>query len=151
MSVSEFRLCHSEGMRGFQMTFDNGNTVSVQWGNGNYCNNRDLTPGSPAPRDACQTAEIAAWDSDDNWYDSWGNSGPHYCWRSCARASSSTGNAEPNSMKTTTATRGSSSTEEMAHRQRSSRWRRFQRISFWLRQRSEVSQAGVARVTGISG
>ena len=51
------------------MTFDNGNTVSVQWGNGNYCNNRDLTPGSPAPRDACQTAEIAAWDSDDNWYD----------------------------------------------------------------------------------
>ena len=28
--------------KGFGMTFDNGFTISVQWGKGNYSSNRDL-------------------------------------------------------------------------------------------------------------
>lgn len=29
--------------KGFQMTFDNGLTASVQWGAGNYCDNRNTS------------------------------------------------------------------------------------------------------------
>lgn len=41
---------------GFQMTFENGWTISVQWGYGNYCANRDKKGSFP-----CPDAEIAAW------------------------------------------------------------------------------------------
>lgn len=54
--------------KGFQMTFENGWTVSVQFGGGNYCANR----GGPIPSvkdEECSTAEIAAWDADGNWHD----------------------------------------------------------------------------------
>ncbi len=60
---------------GFSITFENGNTVSVRWGPGNYCN--PVHPeGRMAPHDAPQradvwestTAEVAAWDSDGNWH-----------------------------------------------------------------------------------
>jgi hypothetical protein len=44
------------------MTFNNGWTVSVQFGLGNYCENRDGT------RASSKDAEIAAWDRDGNWY-----------------------------------------------------------------------------------
>lgn len=50
------------GSRGFWMTYANGWTVSVQFGLGNYCENRDGT--EMKSRDA----EIAAWDRDGNWY-----------------------------------------------------------------------------------
>ena len=45
------------------MKFDNGNTASVQWGPGNYCENRDFTDAS----DSSTTAEIAAWNNDGDW------------------------------------------------------------------------------------
>ncbi len=56
---------------GFHMKFENGWTVSVQWGPGNYCSNHDLD--APLPLDLTKrltghTAEIAAWDKDDNWH-----------------------------------------------------------------------------------
>lgn len=61
--------------RGFQMTFDNGWTVSVQFGYGNYCENKY----SPSASAMCSkgysglvespNAEIAAWDKNDVWYD----------------------------------------------------------------------------------
>jgi hypothetical protein len=70
--------------KGFQIKFANGWTVSVQFGTGNYCENRDFTTGTgqrfPGTTDGyerreytagamgCQTAEIAAWDSNDVWY-----------------------------------------------------------------------------------
>jgi hypothetical protein len=71
------------GARGFHMTFPNDWTVSVQWGPGNYCDNRDLEIDGPrymAPVDAAMrhgswdstTAEVAAWpgrgDDQDKWY-----------------------------------------------------------------------------------
>lgn len=65
--------------KGFQMKFDNGWTVSVQWGTGNYCNNRDLdaeySDTYHRHGDVCfwvpqesENAEIAAWDADGNWH-----------------------------------------------------------------------------------
>jgi hypothetical protein len=65
--------------KGFQMTFANGWTVSVQFGPANYIMNPRI--GNPrigesyirAMRDAGEQgsvdAEIAAWDSNDVWYD----------------------------------------------------------------------------------
>jgi hypothetical protein len=46
--------------RGFQITFDNGYTVSVQWGNGNYCTNRDGENGFDS-----RTAEVAVYREDE--------------------------------------------------------------------------------------
>ena len=44
---------------GFSMTFKNGWTVSVQFGKGNYCDNRfDDSSKTQSPN-----AEIAAWDN----------------------------------------------------------------------------------------
>jgi hypothetical protein len=42
-----FRI--TEG-RGFQMTFANGWTVSVQWGAGNYCPNHHVLPSGKSER-----------------------------------------------------------------------------------------------------
>lgn len=50
--------------KGFQITFSNGWTVSVQFGAGNYCENY---MGMIKPE--CPDAEIAAWDGNDKWYD----------------------------------------------------------------------------------
>ncbi len=48
--------------KGFQMTFDNGYTISVQFGLGNYCNNRN----KPTNEVICesQDAEVMVWDSE---------------------------------------------------------------------------------------
>lgn len=48
---------------GFQITFGNGNTISVQFGFGNYCDNRAES------QESCKNAEIAIWNSVGNWYD----------------------------------------------------------------------------------
>ena len=52
---------------GFHIKFENGWTVSVQWGPHNYADNyysaHDVT-GLPS-----LVAEIAAWDADRNWYE----------------------------------------------------------------------------------
>lgn len=52
--------------RGFQMTFANGWTVSVQWGSINYCDKRSFTgpdhiDHEVGSRYECANAEIAAW------------------------------------------------------------------------------------------
>ena len=55
------------GTKGFQMTFKNGNTVSVQFGPGNYCENRDDPYDAPTKaverheKYECTDAEVAAW------------------------------------------------------------------------------------------
>lgn len=66
--------------KGFHMTFPNGWTVSVQFGPGNYCDNRDNylkfahnqlsmdRAYEEAGREGSTTAEIAAWSTDHRWY-----------------------------------------------------------------------------------
>lgn len=74
MNDSEFTINHNKINRGFQMTFANGWTISVQFGPGNYCSNRDYTP-YPKLYNECKNAEIALIDPDGNldynpeWHD----------------------------------------------------------------------------------
>lgn len=72
MSKSNFRTCANKG---FQMTFANGWTISVQFGVGNYCENRygginmtwamedELKNGSESP-----DCEIAIFTPDGEFY-----------------------------------------------------------------------------------
>ena len=68
--------------KGFHITFANGYTVSVQFGGGNYCANRN--DPITAPRDAWEAsgkkgspdAEVAVWGPDDvmlDWQGKWGD------------------------------------------------------------------------------
>lgn len=50
--------------KGFRITFTNGNTVSVQFGSGNYCNNQGKDTSKP-----CANAEFWAWDKDGKPFD----------------------------------------------------------------------------------
>lgn len=45
--------------KGFQIKFANGLTVSVQFGYGNYCENRDMRGGFGPTAPPCKTAEVA--------------------------------------------------------------------------------------------
>lgn len=58
-----FRIC---GAKGFQIKFENGWTASVQFGQGNYCDNR--SPQQPSEDRESRSAEIAAWDAAGKWY-----------------------------------------------------------------------------------
>lgn len=54
------------GNKGFQLTFENGYTISVQWGPMNYCEKRDYSPHAyDMPMKALvwqsKDAEVAAW------------------------------------------------------------------------------------------
>lgn len=51
--------------KGFHVIFKNGITVSVQFGKGNYCNNR-YKPDNPIEV-ACANAEIAMWHEDGSY------------------------------------------------------------------------------------
>ena len=51
-TTPEFKI--QKNRPGFFVTFANGYTISVQFGRGNYCNNRDGTLGNSSPN-----AEIA--------------------------------------------------------------------------------------------
>jgi hypothetical protein len=54
--------------KGFHMTFENGNTISVQFGAGNYCGNHDEEFPSDIPKKTtCEDAEIAIWDKNGKW------------------------------------------------------------------------------------
>jgi|TARA_R110000824_G_scaffold325177_1_gene512104 hypothetical protein len=61
--------------KGFSITFENGNTVSVQWGPGNYCDpehemGRNAHPQAPSRTQVWKsaTAEVAAWNADGDWH-----------------------------------------------------------------------------------
>jgi hypothetical protein len=63
------------GGKGFQMTFENGVTISVQFGWGNYHDNREMFPGPDyAETDrrigeaGSPNAEIAIWNAEDVWF-----------------------------------------------------------------------------------
>jgi hypothetical protein len=60
------------GKKGFHITFENGYTVSVQFGPGNYCDNYDKEIGRD--EEACakfgsSNAECAVWGKDGNMID----------------------------------------------------------------------------------
>ena len=61
--------------KGFLITFENGWTISVQFGSGNYCDNRYMAMGihyfetqANIGAKGSGNAEIAAWDQNDVWY-----------------------------------------------------------------------------------
>jgi hypothetical protein len=58
---------------GFQMTFKNGNTISVQFGFGNYCENRQES------KMKCPNAEVAIWDISGKWYNFEDDTVKGYC------------------------------------------------------------------------
>jgi hypothetical protein len=56
--------------KGFQMTFENGLTISVQWGKGNYCQNYfHEERASHCEGAQCDNAEVAVWDKNGKWLD----------------------------------------------------------------------------------
>ena len=72
----------STGRNGFHITFENGLTVSVQWGGGNYCENHYNIDFSRTKDMESKNAEVAVWsnecglnannflsDEDANWCD----------------------------------------------------------------------------------
>jgi len=54
----------TKGPRGFHVSFDNGYTISVQFGYGNYCSNRRSEQGGDLVSD---DAEIAVLNGDGNF------------------------------------------------------------------------------------
>lgn len=56
--------------RGFRLTFENGWSISIQWGWASYCRNYPgrLLDGGP-PVEESHDAEIAAWDMQERWLD----------------------------------------------------------------------------------
>lgn len=60
------------GRKGFQITFENGNTISVQFGPGNYCEHYDanimdfLKENNEIHKS--KDAEVAAWNREGTWY-----------------------------------------------------------------------------------
>jgi hypothetical protein len=62
-----FKIQNDRYNTGFQITFENGWTVSVQFGKLNYCSNRIYTSGKEM-FSKCPDAEIAAWDENGVWH-----------------------------------------------------------------------------------
>lgn len=59
--------------RGFQMTFENGISISVQFGVGSYCDRRHLVGNAlnsemREPIVNSSNAEIAIWNADNEWF-----------------------------------------------------------------------------------
>ena len=53
--------------RGFHVRFDNGYTLSTQFGGGNYCNNYNDEIGRPEKDTKSPNAEIAIIDNEGEW------------------------------------------------------------------------------------
>lgn len=63
--MTGFKICDQKG---FHITFENGWTVSVQFGRGNYCDNYDH-PGYEGAVPQSSDAEIAAWNAKNAWFE----------------------------------------------------------------------------------
>jgi hypothetical protein len=68
---------------GFQLNFENGWTISVQFGYGNYCDNYHHPEGFDfgKGKDIVQSydAEIAIWDIEGTWYNFGDDTVKGYC------------------------------------------------------------------------
>lgn len=56
-----------DNAKGIQLTFANGWTISIMFGYGNYCDNKDKVIRY-AYGTTCPNAEIAIWDNNSKWY-----------------------------------------------------------------------------------
>ena len=78
--MSKFK---STNNKGFQMTFENGWTISVQFGYGNYCDNHHHPEGWNFSKKQEVTessdAEIAIWGADGKWYNFGSDTVKGYC------------------------------------------------------------------------
>ena len=76
-------MISSTNNKGFRMTFENGWTISVQFGYGNYCDNNRHPEGFnfSTKQDIVNSsnAEIAIWDKDGEWFDFGGDIVKGYC------------------------------------------------------------------------
>ena len=74
---------NSTNNKGFQMTFENGWTISVQFGYGNYCQNNHHPNGFYFSKNqditTSEDAEIAIWDNQGNWYNFGSDTVKGYC------------------------------------------------------------------------
>ena len=65
-------MIKSTNNKGFSLSFQNGWTISVQFGYGNYCENNNHPEGFffSKEKDVVESndAEIAIWDSEGKWY-----------------------------------------------------------------------------------
>lgn len=55
----------SNDNKGFCLKFENGYNISVQWGKGNYCSNRDIGDFIPEGRNVSATAEMLIFSDDE--------------------------------------------------------------------------------------
>lgn len=73
----------STSNKGFSLTFENGWTISVQFGYGNYCDNNRHPDGwdFSKKQEVTQSsdAEIAIWDADGEWYNFGSDTVKGYC------------------------------------------------------------------------
>jgi len=67
--------------KGFNITFENGLTISVQFGCGNYCSNRFESISDPLTEAiiSCNNAEIAIWDENKKWFNFGSDEVKGYC------------------------------------------------------------------------
>jgi hypothetical protein len=69
--------------KGFQMTFENGWSISVQFGYGNYCDNGHHPDGIHFSTNVdvvtSTDAEIGIWDKNGDWYNFGADGVKGYC------------------------------------------------------------------------
>ena len=65
---SEYKTPDGDWQEGFSLRFENGWTISVQWGNGSYSSNTTRTPTQPTIKTS-RTAEVAAFNDGGLWWD----------------------------------------------------------------------------------
>lgn len=85
MNAHGFRI--TDG-RGFQVTFENGWTVSVQFGPGNYCENKSMAIGRDdalAGKRGSLDAETAVWGPDGQFIQREGTDDTVQGWQSPAQ------------------------------------------------------------------
>jgi len=74
---------YSTNNKGFQMLFENGWTISVQFGYGNYCDNNNHPLGFYFSKNQEMTtssdAEIGIWDKEGHYYNFGNDTVKGYC------------------------------------------------------------------------
>ena len=65
--------------QGFQITFENGWTISVQFGTSNYCSRRYSDTEYGKSIIESPNAEIAIWDKNGEWYNFGSDEVKGYC------------------------------------------------------------------------